>query len=77
MAENDKPGLLTMSWFRPLYRRVILVAIVAAWCAWEWLSNSDQLWGMITAAALAYAVWMFFINFEAEVKKHEDANPPK
>lgn len=73
MADESKPGLLTMGWFRPLYRRVIVVAIVAGWCAFEWLVSHDQIWGMITAAALAYAVWMFFINFESELKKHEDA----
>lgn len=69
-----KPGIGTMPWFRPLYRRIILVGIVAAWCAWEWIANQDQFWGLITLAALAYAVWVFFINFENEVAKAEERN---
>ena len=67
-----KPGIGTIQWFKPLYRRIILVGIVAAWCAWEWLHNQDQLWGMLTLAALAYAVWSFFINFDNELKKAEE-----
>ena len=63
-----------MPWFRPLYRRVILVGVVALWCAWEWLYNHDQFWGLITLAALAYGVWTFFINFDKELAKY-DAKP--
>lgn len=70
-----KPGIGTMPWFRPVYRRVIVVAIVACWCAWEWLFNQDQFWGLLTLAALAYAIWTFFINFENELKKVEDGKP--
>jgi hypothetical protein len=77
MAENEaKPRFMTIQWFKPLYRRVIVVGIVAAWCAWEWLvNNNDQYWGFITLAALAYAVWTFFINFEKEVAKDENGRP--
>ena len=37
-----KPGIGTMPWFKPVYRRVIVVAIVAIWCGWEWFFNQDQ-----------------------------------
>ena len=47
--ETRKPGLLTMAWFKPLYRRVIVVAVIALWCGWEWLYNHDQFWGLITS----------------------------
>jgi hypothetical protein len=67
--EQKKPGLMTLPWFKPLYRRVILIAVIAVWCGWEWLFNHDQFWGLITLAALAYGVWTFFINFENELKK--------
>ncbi|MGV3490180.1 MAG: hypothetical protein ACO1OG_02555 [Devosia sp.] len=70
-----KPGLLTMPWFKPLYRRAILIGIVAIWCGWEWLFTKDQFWGFITLAALGYAVWVFGINFDKELKKFEDAQP--
>ena len=70
-----KPGIGTMPWFQPVYRRVIVVGIVAAWSAWEWFFNQDQFWGMLTLAALAYAIWTFFINFDKELKKAEDGKP--
>ena len=71
----EKPRLLTMPWFKPLYRRVILVGGIALWCLWEWLYNHDQFWGLITLAALAYGVWIFFINFDKELKKFDDGKP--
>jgi hypothetical protein len=72
---ETKPRLFTLPWFKPLYRRVILIAIVAAWCVFEWFFNHEQLWQWITLAALAYAIWSFGINFDKELKKYEDGQP--
>jgi hypothetical protein len=55
-----------VNWFRPLWRRVLVTGIVAAWCLWEWAFNRDQLWGLLTAALLAYAIYSFFISFPKE-----------
>ena len=41
-----------LDWFRPLWRRVAVTAFVAAWFIWETFWNQDQLWMMITGAAL-------------------------
>lgn len=75
----EKPRVLSMPWFKPLWRRVLLVGVIFVWCGWEWIYNQDQFWGMITLAALAYAVWMFFINFENELardsSKDDNAKP--
>jgi len=70
--ENKKPGLFTMGWFKPLYRRVIVVVVIAAWSSFEWFINQNpdhQFWGILTLAALAYGIWTFFINFENELNK--------
>jgi len=80
MAENEeKPRPLSMPWFKPLWRRVLVVGFVAVWCAWEWLYNHDQFWGLITIAALGYGVWTFFINFDNELaretRKDDNAKP--
>lgn len=76
MTETPKkPGLFTLPWFKPFYRRAILIALIAIWCGWEWIFTRDQFWGLITTAALAYAVWVFGINFDKELKKHDDAQP--
>ena len=83
MAEgkpNDKPGFMTLGWFEPLYRRVIVLVAVVAWAAWEWFGNQprDQFWAAITLAMIAYAVWTFFINFDkALAKQREDNAKPK
>ena len=66
-----------LDWFRPLWRRVAVTAFVAAWFAWETIFNQDQLWMAITGAALAYAVWTFFIRFDQRGGKSgdDDAKP--
>ena len=51
-------------WFQPLWRRVAVTGFVAAWFGFEVLWARDEFWMMITGAALAYAVWSFFIKFE-------------
>jgi hypothetical protein len=70
-----KPRVLSMPWFKPLWRRVLLVGVIAVWCGFEWIYSKDQFWGMITLAALAYGVWVFFINFENELAKDDNAKP--
>jgi hypothetical protein len=72
---EDKPRILTMPWFKPLWRRVLVVAIIAVWSGWEWFYNQDQFWGIMTLAALAYGVWIFFINFENELAKDSNGKP--
>jgi hypothetical protein len=71
----EKPRALSLPWFKPLWRRVLLVGVIFVWCGWEWIYNQDSFWGMITLAALAYAVWLFFINFENELAKDDNAKP--
>jgi len=71
MADNR--GL---EWFRPMWRRVVLLAIVVLWCGWEWVFNQDQFWGLITLAMVAWAVWTFFINFDKSVGPPRDGDTP-
>ena len=49
--------------FRPLWRRVAVIAVVAGWFGFEMLFSRDQLWMMLTGLALAYAVWNFIIRW--------------
>lgn len=73
--ETKKPRPFTLPWFKPWWKRAILIGFVALWCGWEWLYNQDQFWGYLTLAALGYAIWSFWINFDKELKKFEDAQP--
>jgi hypothetical protein len=53
-----------LEWFRPLWLRLLVTGLVAVWFIWETFFTRDQLWMIITGAALAYAVWNLFIKFE-------------
>lgn len=50
--------------FRPLWRRVAVVVLLAVWFAWEALYVREQLWLVIVGGTLAYAVWTFFISWK-------------
>lgn len=52
-----------IAWFRPLWKRVAVTVFVAVWCALEWLVFRDQLFALLTSAALAYALWNLFFTF--------------
>jgi len=75
----EKPRPLTLPWFKPLWRRVVLIAIIAGWAGFEWFYSRDQWWQWITLAALAYGLWVFIINFDNELAKdtakNNDAKP--
>lgn len=64
-----------LEWFRPLWRRVIVVGFCAAWTLFEWFYSRDQFWGFLTLAVLAYAVWTFLIDFDRRVGPPPDATP--
>ena len=68
MAINQRDA----DFFRPLWRRVLVTAVVGAWCAYETFFSRDSLWITITLAALAYCVWNFFLRFP----KGEPMAPP-
>ena len=75
--QPEKPGFMTLGWFEPVYRRVIVVAAIACWTLWEWLYNHDQFWGVLSLVMLVYGVWTFFINFDKALKQVDDAKKPK
>lgn len=56
------PSERNVAFFRPLWRRVLLVVVLAAWTGVE-LAYGDDLWAWITGGILAYSIWTFFINF--------------
>jgi hypothetical protein len=66
-SERDHP------FYRPLWRRVVIVAFVAAWAAYEVLVSGDSFWTMLAVFFLGYAVWMFFITYKP---KDEDPSGP-
>ena len=59
MALNQKDT----DFFRPMWRRVVVTAVVAAWFAYETFFTKDQLWITITAVGVVYCVWNFFLRY--------------
>lgn len=70
LKEND------VNWFRPLWRRVGVVALLAVWLAWEVLFTKDQVWMLLVGAALAYAFYTYIIVFPKETKSNEPLPSP-
>ncbi len=49
--------------FRPLWRRIAVVAVCAAWTVVE-LTVGDPMWAIMTGAIGAYAAWVFLIAYK-------------
>lgn len=65
--------------YRPLGVRIAIVAVVAGWLLFELLVIQNMLWIVVAGAALAYAVYMFFISWpkdEARAPDRDDRRPP-
>ncbi|KAA0971734.1 DUF3329 domain-containing protein [Aureimonas fodinaquatilis] len=50
--------------FRPLWRRVAVIAFCVAWAGFEWW-NDQMLWAAIMLAITAYGIFTLFINYKA------------
>ena len=55
-----------VEWFRPLYRRVILIVVCLAWVAFELFMQGDDLWLMLSVLATVYAVWVCLRAHQAQ-----------
>ena len=49
--------------YKPLWVRVAIVAVIAGWLVFELMGPQSPLWIMLSGAALAYALWVFFITW--------------
>lgn len=56
LREQDSP------FYRPLWRRIAITAVVALWLAFE-IYNGSGFWMVIAAAMLCYALWIFFLSW--------------
>ncbi|TDQ30559.1 hypothetical protein DEV91_108180 [Phyllobacterium brassicacearum] len=50
--------------FRPLWRRVAVVAFCVAWAIFEFATGTP-FWGVLALGFAGYGVWQFFIIFDA------------
>lgn len=51
------------TWFRPLWRRVVVTCVVIGWFGFEAIFTREPLWLAISGFGIAYCIWTFFIRF--------------
>jgi hypothetical protein len=49
--------------FRPLWRRVAVVAVCLGWSIFEFATGASM-WGTIALAFAGYAIWQFFYLYK-------------
>ena len=60
--------------YKPLWRRIAIVAVIVLWLGFELYQESGGLWVGLAAAMLAYAIYTFFLTWPREQSK-DDAGP--
>lgn len=67
---------LNHPFYRPLWRRVLLVAVTGAWACYENFWIKDPMWMVLTAGIFVYAAWVFLIKWvDPEDKPAEITGP--
>lgn len=59
------------AFYRPLWIRVLLVAVALGWGLFEFVSGAS-IFGMIFVAIGLYAAWRFFVTFDPPDRPGED-----
>ena len=49
-------------WFKPLYRRLAVLAVCLAWLGLE-VYGGELLWALFALSVTGYAVWALFISY--------------
>ena len=74
VAMNERDA----KFFRPLWIRILVTGLVAAWFVLEVVFSHDQLWMGITGVGVVYCVWNFFLRFpkDAPAETHSAVSAP-
>jgi hypothetical protein len=54
--------------YRPLGVRIAIVAVTAAWAAFEFFYAQEGFWSVIATAICAFSFWSFLIKYEVPPK---------
>ena len=49
--------------YKPFWRRVVIVAVVALWLVFEFVVGGNPMWMIIAGAVLVYSGWTLLITF--------------
>jgi hypothetical protein len=65
--------------YRPLWRRWLIVAVTTAWALFEWAVAQSPFWGLLATALAGYAAWVLIYTFpsEAELDAKDEAKKTK
>ncbi len=47
--------------YRPLWRRIVLVGVLAGWAAFELLITREPIWMTVSSGLFLLAAWIFLI----------------
>jgi hypothetical protein len=50
--------------YKPLWRRLALVGVLAGWTAFEVFYTQQPLWMLVAGALLVYAAWILLITWK-------------
>ena len=61
--------------YKPLWRRIVIVAVVAFWTGFEYFTGAGGLWLTLAGGMLAYSIYVFFITWPKDTPEG-DGPPP-
>ncbi len=66
MSRRPNPALdLRHPFFRPVWRRVVLVSVLVFWTVIE-ITQGNPFWAVLVGGICAYASYVFFLAFELD-----------
>jgi hypothetical protein len=63
--------------YRPLWRRWLIVGITILWALLEWVVAHDPFWGLLATALAGYAAWVLIYTFPAKGDAQPQADEKK
>jgi hypothetical protein len=57
--------------YRPLGVRIAIVAVTAAWAAFEFFYAQEGFWSVVAAAICAFSFWSFIVTYKEAPPKPE------
>jgi Ca2+/Na+ antiporter len=61
-----RPSEQQHPFYKPLWRRVAIVAVIFFWLCFEIVTGSSEIWIVLALGMLAYAVYTFFYTWPKE-----------
>ena len=58
-------GVHDHPFYRPLWRRMAIVATTLLWAVFELLWVKDGFWPILASATFLYSIWAFLLNYKS------------